>query len=134
MSGTTTYDGQLSTAASISNHVVHLMSEFTGRGPTKAWTSIDDDLVSVVLRETLTKGERRLLAEGQGHLVLEMRRAFQTTMGRELISGVEKLTGRRVVAFLSANHLDPDIAIESFVMEPSALNGSAPPVVGASGG
>jgi hypothetical protein len=32
---------------------------------------------------------------------------------------VELLSGQRVVAFLSANHLNPDIAIESFVMAPA---------------
>ncbi len=118
MSGTIQHDGQLSTAASISNHVVHLMNEFTGRGPTRAWTSIDGDLISVVLRETLTKGERSLVADDRSQLVLEMRRAFQHTMREELIVGVEQLTGRTVIAFLSANHLDPDISIESFVLEP----------------
>lgn len=118
MSGTIQHDGQLSTAASISNHVVHLMNEFTGRGPTKAWTSIDGDLISVVLRESLTKGERSLVADDRSQLVLEMRRAFQATMRDELIVGVEQLTGRTVIAFLSANHLNPDISIESFVLQP----------------
>jgi uncharacterized protein YbcI len=126
MSGTKTEDGQLSTAASISNRVVHLMSEFTGRGPTKAWTSIDDDLVSVVLRDTLTKGERSLLADGEGQLVLEVRTAFQKGMREQLIAGVEQLTGRTVLAFLSASHLDPDIAVETFVMEPRAQVAAAP--------
>ncbi len=53
------------------------MNELTGRGPTKAWTSIDDDLISVVLRGTLAKGERSLVADDRSQLVLEMRRAFQ---------------------------------------------------------
>jgi hypothetical protein len=30
---------------------------------------------------------------------------------------VEEITGRKVIAFLSDNHLDPDIAVESFVLE-----------------
>ena len=127
MSGTTAQsDGQLSLTASISNLVVHLMSEFTGRGPTKAWTSIDTDLVSVVLRDILTKGERSLVADGNRQLVLDMRKAFQNTMREELISGVERLTGRKVIAFLSDNHLDPDIAIESFVLETRGEDGGEP--------
>ncbi len=57
MPGTTADSGNnLSIAARISNHVVGQMSAYTGRGPTKAWTSIDEDLISVVLRDTLTKG------------------------------------------------------------------------------
>ncbi len=107
-----------STAAQISNLVVQLLHTYTGRGPTKAWTSIEADLVSVVLRNTLSKGERSLAEDSHAQLVLEMRRAYQQTMSAELIAGVEQLTGRNVIAFLSANHLEPDIAIESFVLEP----------------
>jgi uncharacterized protein YbcI len=107
-----------SVASRISNHVVQLMSAYTGRGPTRAWTSIDTDLISVVLRDTLTKGERSLLVDGREELVLETRMAYQYTMRNDLIAGIERLSGRKVIAFLSANHIDPDIAIESFVLEP----------------
>lgn len=105
-----------STAARISNHVVQLMNAYTGRGPTRARTSIDNELISVVLRDTLTKGERSLVADDKAQLVLDMRHAYQMTMRKDLIDGVEQITGRRVIAFLSDNHLDPDIAIESFVL------------------
>jgi uncharacterized protein YbcI len=108
-----------SPAARISNRVVQLLSSYTGRGPTKAWTSIDQDLVTVVLRETLTKGERSLVTDGQANLVLDMRKAYQNTMRHDLIAAVEQHTGRKVIAFLSANHIDPDVAIESFVLEPT---------------
>jgi uncharacterized protein YbcI len=108
----------LSVAANISNHVVQLMSSYTGRGPTKAWTSIDQDLVSVVLRDTLTKGERSLVADGRTQLVLDMRKAYQNTMRGDLVAAVQEATGRKVIAFLSDNHIEPDIAIESFVLEP----------------
>jgi len=113
----------ISPAASISNRCVQILSSYTGRGPTKAWTSIDQDLVSVVLRETLTKGERSLVAGGQADLVLSMRKAYQMTMRDELVAAVEEVTGRRVIAFLSDNHLDPDVAVESFVLEPASEAG-----------
>jgi uncharacterized protein YbcI len=103
--------------ASISNRVVQLMSAYTGRGPTRARTSIDQDLVSVVLRDTLTKGERSLVADGRSELVLSMRKAYQDTMRNDLVAAIEELLGRRVIAFLSDNHIDPDLAIESFVLE-----------------
>lgn len=109
---------EASLSARISNLVVALLHTYTGRGPTKAWTSIDTDLITVVLRDTLTKGERSLVADDRSDLVLDMRHAYQMTMGPDLVSGVEELTGRQVQAFMSANHLDPDIAIESFVLEP----------------
>src|SRR3954463_12253416 len=102
-----------SVAAAISNGVVRLMNEYTGRGPTRARTYISDDLVSVVLRDTLTKGERSLVADGKTGLVLSTRKAFQITMGDELVALVEQITGRRVIAFLSDNHIEPDIAVET---------------------
>lgn len=109
----------LSTGARISNMVVQVLRTYTGRGPTKAWTSMDTDLVVVVLHDTLTKGERSLVADGRAQLVRDMRKAYQDTMGAELTAGVEEITGRNVVAFLSDNHIDPDIAIETFVLRPA---------------
>lgn len=120
----------LSPAASISNRVVQLMSSYTGRGPTKAWTSVDEDLISVVLRDTLTKGERSLVSDGRSDLVLGMRKAYQNTMRDELVAAIEQISGRKVHAFLSDNHIDPDIAIESFVMEPRSGDGSGDPSSG----
>jgi uncharacterized protein YbcI len=46
-----------------------------------------------------------------------MRFAFQETMERELVAGVEKITGQKVLAFLSSNHIDPDIAVETFILD-----------------
>jgi uncharacterized protein YbcI len=102
----------------ISNLIVRLLSEYTGRGPTQARTHFNDNLITVVVRDLLTKGERSLIRDGKAELVLETRSAYQQTMRDDLTEGVEKITGRRVIAFLSANHLDPDIAIESFMLAP----------------
>jgi uncharacterized protein YbcI len=105
-------------SADISNAVVHLLSEYTGRGPTKARTYINDDLISVVLRDTLTKGERSLVANGSTEVVMNARSAYQSAMKQDMIAIVEKCSGRTVLAFLSENHIDPDIAVESFIMSP----------------
>ena len=40
-------------------------------------------------------------------------------MRDDLVAEVEGLTGRRVIAFLSDNHLEPDIAIEAFKLTPA---------------
>lgn len=37
---------------------------------------------------------------------------------------MEELTGRRVLAFLSDNHVDPDVAVETFVLEPQERDGA----------
>jgi uncharacterized protein YbcI len=108
---------------SISNAAVRLLSEYTGRGPTKARTYVNDDLISIVLKDTMTTGERSLARQGKGELVLSVRKAYQDTMGPALIAAVELNSGRRVLAFLSANHLVPDVAVESFLMG-DATNGN----------
>jgi uncharacterized protein YbcI len=111
-----------STSAAISNAIVRLLSEYTGRGPTKARTYIDEDLITVVLQDTLTKGERSLLRDGEVELVLANRKAFQNSMASDMVAAVEQLSGRSTTAFLSANHIDPDIAVESFVLVPRAVD------------
>ena len=106
-----------SQGAAVSNAVVRLMSEYTGRGPTRAQTHFDGDLIAVVLRDTLTKGERSLVRDGLADMVLTTRKAYQGTMRADLVAAVEEITGRTVSAFLSDNHIDPDLAVEMFVME-----------------
>jgi uncharacterized protein YbcI len=112
-----------SKTSAISNMIVHAMSEYTGRGPTKARTYLNDDLVTVVLQDTLTKGERSLVSDDLEELVLTMRKAFQGTMRRDLINGVEAIVGRDVIAFLSDNHINPDIAVEVFLLAPADADG-----------
>jgi uncharacterized protein YbcI len=107
-------------AAAIARSTVQLLSEYTGRGPTKARAYITSDLITVVLRDTMNQGERSLVREGKRDLVFAVRKAYQDTMGPSLIDAVERHSGQQVVAFLSDNHLDPDIAVESFVMVPRA--------------
>jgi uncharacterized protein YbcI len=107
-----------SKGAAVSNMVVRTLSEYTGRGPTRARTYINDDLVTVVLQDTLTKGERSLVGDDLEDLVLTMRKAFQSTMRTELVAGVEEILGRKVNAFMSDNHIDPDVAVEIFLLAP----------------
>jgi uncharacterized protein YbcI len=107
-----------SLAAAISNAVVGLLHDYTGRGPTHARTTIGPDTIVVTLRDSLTKAERTLADRGQALEVLAMRRAFQNTMRDELIAAVEALTGRTVEAFLSDNLHEPDVAVEIFLMSP----------------
>jgi uncharacterized protein YbcI len=107
-----------SVSSAISNGVVRLLSEYTGRGPTQARTYVDENLITTVLQDTLTKGERSLVRNGQTDLVLANRKAYQNAMGPDLVACVEEISGRQVVAFLSDNHIDPDYAVESFVLAP----------------
>ena len=116
ISSTPATDGPLT--AAISNAVVGLLRDFTGRGPTRARTTIGSDTIVVTLRDSLTKAERTLASRGQALEVLAMRRAFQDTMREDLIAAVEGIIGRKVEAFLSDNLYEPDVAVEIFLLVP----------------
>src|SRR5215212_404590 len=116
-----TAEGQLS--AAISNSVVQCTREFTGRGPTKARTTIGNDMIVTRLEDTLTRGERSLADSGKGDMVIDIRRCFQMTMREALVSRIEALTGRTVLAFMSDNHIEPDVGVEIFVMESQSRDG-----------
>jgi uncharacterized protein YbcI len=114
------------TANAISNAAVRIVREYTGRGPTKAKTIISRDAVTIVFQDTLTKGDLRLAHDGKKDLVLHVRRQFQRTMRDDLVAAVEVNLERKVIAFMSDNHIDPDMAVEVFVLEPHAADEAQP--------
>ena len=62
--------------------------------------------------------ERTLVETGQPESVYQMRRSFQQAMEAEFRQVVEEATGRKVIAYMSSIHIDPDLAVELFVLEP----------------
>jgi uncharacterized protein YbcI len=104
--------------AAISKTTIRVLTEYTGRGPTRARTIINGDWVFVTIEDSLTKGERKLAEIGRTDFVMNSRRTFQAAMREELTREVEHLTGRKVLAFLSDNHLDPDLGLEAMLLEP----------------
>jgi uncharacterized protein YbcI len=113
-------EGPLAANAAISDGAVRLLREYTGRGPTRSHTTINDASVLIVLGDTLTKGERKLVEDGKGGSVLQLRHDYQMSMRDDLIELVEGATKRKVMAFMSQNHIDPDLAAEIFVLEPQS--------------
>ena len=105
-------------AAEISTIVVRALARTTGRGPTKAKTTLGANGVFVVLQDSLTHGEQTLADAGQGEAVLDLRRRWQGVMQAEVSREIEEATGRKVIGFMSDNHIDPDLAVEVFVLEP----------------
>jgi uncharacterized protein YbcI len=115
--------GQVANA--ISSSVVRLFAQWVGRGPTRARTVLSGNLVTVVLEDTLTKAERRLVEMGRSEMVVDTRRTFQQMMRGDLVRSVEEFTGREVVAFLSDQSAEPDYAVESFILSPKATDAAA---------
>jgi uncharacterized protein YbcI len=114
----------------ISNAISRLHKEFVGRGPTNARTTIDGDLVVVLLEGGYTRAEQTLTANDNADLVAASRLGLQDAMRQAMIDAVEQTIGRRVHSFMSANDLIRNLQVEVFVL---AAEGGAPgagPVIG----
>jgi uncharacterized protein YbcI len=108
--------GQLLTA--ISTTIVGILRQHYGRGPMKAKTYALDDIVVVVMRGSgFTPLEKTIMDSGNPDRVVEMRHDFQRVMAARYSQVIEELTGRKVVAFLSQAHVDPDITMEIFFVD-----------------
>lgn len=105
----------------ISQAMVGLYAEFYGHERTTATTYINDNVVVCVLEDILSGDESLQVAEGAGSDVIDGRVAFQEKTEDEFTAAIERLTQRRVTAFLSANQTSPGVACELFFLE-------APPV------
>ncbi|MEA2146711.1 MAG: hypothetical protein QOG59_2298 [Solirubrobacteraceae bacterium] len=105
----------------ISDGLVALLKEFYGRGPTRAKSYFEDDLVVCVLRGGFSRVEQTLLAGGRGAAVIEQRMAFQQLMRDRFEAVIEAATGRRVIGFMSGNQQGPDMMCEVFILAPSDL-------------
>ena len=73
----------------------------------------------MILQDGMTKAERSLVAAGKEAEVLHLRRSFQETMRVDLIAAVERLTASGVQVRMSANHVEPDMAAEVFLLDRS---------------
>jgi uncharacterized protein YbcI len=107
--------GQL--LSEITNRIVAFMREHYGRGPIRAKTYVLDNLVVCVLSDGFIAIERTMMEGGEPDRVLDMRRGFQRMMKARYSEMIEQLTGRKVLAFLSQAHVDPDLTIEIFLMD-----------------
>lgn len=111
-------------AAAISNAIVGLHRESYGRGAKRARTVMRDEYVICFLEDMYTPVERTLIDAGRFDTVRETRSAFQDTMREKFSAAVEDATGRKVIGFLSQVHVNPDLSIETFILEPDSADGS----------
>lgn len=105
--------------ADISNALVGLHKRFYGKGPVRAKTYLVDNTVLCLLEGGFTIVERTLVDIGRDEVVRDLRHNFQLAMQEQFTQVVEDTLGRRVVAYLSQVHTDPDIAVELFMLEPT---------------
>jgi uncharacterized protein YbcI len=105
----------------ISDGMVALLKEFYGRGPKRAKSYYEDDLVVCLLRGGFTRVEQTLLAGGRGSSVIQQRMEFQELMRERFTAVIEQATGRRVIGFMSGNQQHPDMMCEVFILAPTDL-------------
>jgi uncharacterized protein YbcI len=105
----------------ISDGMVALLKEFYGRGPTRAKSYYEDDLVVCLLRGGFTRVEQTLLAGGRGSSVIQQRMEFQELMRERFEAVIEEATGRHVIGFMSGNQQHPDMMCEVFILAPTDL-------------
>jgi uncharacterized protein YbcI len=124
-------DGTLGGA--ISDEIVSLLHRYTGRGPTEARTYVHENLIVCLLGDSLTKSEQSLITGGHYASVLDTRSLFQQTMRADFTEAVERLSGRKVIAFMSQSHIEPNYGLEAFVLAPldDRAVPDAPPAVSA---
>ncbi len=111
-------DGALRSA--ISEAIVRIHAEHYGKGATHAKTYAWDNVVVCVLGDVLTTSERTLIALDRPDSVREVRSAFQSTMEPTFRAAVERVTGRRVISFMSQVDPQRGYGVEVFVLEPAA--------------
>ena len=105
----------------ISDVLVALLKEFYGRGPTRAKSYYEDDLVVCVLRGGFSRVEETLLDGGRGQAVIQQRMEFQEVMRDRFTEVIEGATGRVVIGFMSGNQQHPDLMCEVFILGPTDL-------------
>ena len=121
-------DGQpqaLSLLSAVSTEMVRLYKDQFGRGPTKVRTNwAGPDSLVVILEDTLTPAERNLVRMGEHQRLRDLRLFFQYATVREFCEPIERLTGRKVRAFISGMDTEGDgIASEQFVLHPAGYEG-----------
>jgi uncharacterized protein YbcI len=105
----------------ISDGMVALLKEYYGRGPTRAKSYYEDDLVVCVLRGGFSRVEQTLLDGGRGNAVIQQRMEFQEVMRERFTGVIQDATGRPVIGFMSGNQQHPDMMCEVFILAPTDL-------------
>ena len=103
--------------AAITSALVGIHTEHLGRGPSSASTFHHDNVLVTLMCQVMTPAEKTLAAGPRSDAVTIMRHLYQETMEADFRAAVERITGRKVVVFISGNHLDPDVASEVFVLD-----------------
>ena len=103
--------------ASITSALVGIHTQYLGRGPRRASTFHYGHALVTLMHDVPTPAEKSLTRTNQTEAVDHIRHLFQEAMEADFREAVERLTGRKVLAFIGGNHIEPDIAAELFILD-----------------
>lgn len=103
--------------AAVTSALVGIHTEHLGRGPRTASTFHYGNVLVTLMYDVLTPAERSLTRHGETDAVSQIRHLFQGTMEPDFRAAVERITKRTVVAFISGNQFEPDVAAELFILD-----------------
>jgi uncharacterized protein YbcI len=108
----------------VTDAMIALHQRYHHRTPVTARSQLlGGDLLACVLGGVYTDVEKTLIELEQMTVVQETRSEFQSAMQHKFIDEVERLSGRRVLAFISNHNVGPDLEIELFML---AQDGATP--------
>jgi uncharacterized protein YbcI len=100
------------------NEMVRIYKQMFGRGPTRAradWAG--PHAVLCTLEDSLTPAERKMVEVGEHQRLQETRMFFQHVCEDDFRESVERITGRKVRAFVSGIDTDTDVSSEVFYLQ-----------------
>jgi uncharacterized protein YbcI len=104
----------------VTQAMVTLHEHYHGRPPASAKTQLmGDEMLACVLGGVYTEVEKTLIELQRAPVVHEVRSAFQEAMQDRFIAEVERLSGRKVLEFVSTHHVGPDLEVEIFMLAPA---------------
>ena len=113
--------------AAITDAMIALHERYHHREPVTAKTlMLGGDLIACMMGGIYTDVEKTMIEIQRTTIVQDTRNAFQNTMQRKFINAVERLSGRKVMAFISNHHVGPDIEIELFLLVPPIVADGSP--------
>jgi uncharacterized protein YbcI len=105
----------------VTKSMVAFHQRYHHRQPVTAKTLLlGDELLVCVLGGVYTDVEKTMIELQRAPMVHATRSAFQNAMQHRFIATVERLSGRKVLTFMSDHHVGPDIEIELFMLTPQA--------------
>jgi uncharacterized protein YbcI len=103
--------------AAVTKSMVALHERYYHRVPVSAKTQmLDGEVLVCVMGGVYTDVEKTMIELQRAPIVQETRSTFQDAMQDKFIGEVERLSGRDVIAFISNQHIGPDIEVELFIL------------------